>query len=101
VLAAVEAQTGEKVAPKLKWKSRATGLSLLDRLGGIEAAFDTYFKRIPPAQAMRGDIAGVPDAELGISPAIVEGMTVVGPSEKGNQRLKRSCVTVAWSIGRE
>jgi hypothetical protein len=29
---------------------------------------------------------------------IVEGETLVGPSEKGNRRLKRRAMTMAWSI---
>jgi hypothetical protein len=34
---------------------------VIKRFGSLEAAFDAHFERIPPAQAMRGDIAGVPD----------------------------------------
>jgi hypothetical protein len=46
---------------------------------------------------MRGDIAGVPDADLGIHPMIVEGDMLVGPGDKGLRRLPRRAMTIAWS----
>lgn len=96
---AVEALTNGAVKPLagLQWKSQATGISLLRRLGGVEKALDARFERIAPAMAQRGDIAGVPDEALGIHPMIVEGVTLVGPSDNGNRRLPRSAMTVAWS----
>lgn len=96
-LAAVEAMTGKRPAPKLKWSSERAGLRIITRLGGLEAAFDKHFKRIPPAKAMRGDIAGVPDETFGIHPMIVEGEDLVSPGEKGNKRCKRSRMIAAWS----
>lgn len=101
VLGAVEAQTGTDPVPKPKWKSPATALRALRKYGSLEAAFDAHFRRIPVAMARRGDIAGIPDDDFGISPAIVEGDTIVAPGPKGNRRLKRRTATVAWSIDRE
>ncbi len=97
VAGAVKAQTGKDPARGLQWTNEKSGLRLLKKLGGVEAILDARFERIPPAQAMRGDIAGVPDEALGIHPMIVEGMTLVGPGDKGNRRMKRTAATVAWS----
>jgi hypothetical protein len=95
---AVKAQTGTDPASGLKWKSRATALSLLNKLGGVEAVLDARFERIPPARAMRGDIGVVPDEELGVHPVIVEGVTICAPGERGLKRLPRSAMTAAWDI---
>ena len=97
VLDAVKAQTGEARASKLDWHDERSGLRVIKREGGLEAAFDRYFQRIPPALAHRGDIAGVPDPGLGIHPMIVEGETLVGPADRGNLRLPRRAMTIAWS----
>jgi hypothetical protein len=99
-LAAVEAQTGVVVAPQLTWSTRAEARRVLAPFGSVEAAFDAFFERIAPGQAMRGDIAGVPYPDFGIHPMIVEGVTLVGPGEHGNHRLKREAMTCAWSAVR-
>jgi hypothetical protein len=96
-LAAVAALTGEDPAPDLDWSNRREALMIVKRFGSLEAAFDAYFERIPPALAMRGDIAGVPDADFGIHPMVVEGDMLVGPDEGGTRRLKRSAMVTAWS----
>jgi hypothetical protein len=96
-LAAVEALTGRKPAARLDWSSPAAGLRIIKRYGSLEAAFDAHFERIAPALAQRGDIGGVPDADFGIHPMIVEGVTLVGPAEQGNRRQPRSAMTCAWS----
>lgn len=96
-LGAIEAQTGVRLV-KRKWASRASALRILKRLGGMEAAIDRHLKRIPPSLARHGDIGGVPDGLLGISPAVVEGETLVAPGPKGNRRLKRREMTIAWSV---
>lgn len=96
-LAAVEAQTGEKRAQRIRWASRAEALRVIGRFGGLEAAFDRYFQRIDPIQAMRGDIAGVPDEAFGIHPMVVEGALLVSPGETGNRRAPRSAMVMAWS----
>jgi hypothetical protein len=98
VLGAIEAQTGVRVAPKVKWTSERTAIRRIAELGGLEAAFDKHFKRIPPAMARRGDIAGVPDETFGIHPMVVEGETLVGPGDTGNRRLKRKEMTCAWRV---
>lgn len=97
VLGAVQAQTGKKVAGRIRWSSRKAAVRIIKRFGSLEAALDAHFERIPPSLAKRGDIAGVPDKEFGVHPMIVEGLTLVGPGEKGNRRLPRSAMTMAWS----
>lgn len=97
VLAASKVQTGRGRASKIRWTSRESAHRILKRMGGLEAALDQYFVRIPPALAMRGDIAGVPDETFGIHPMIVEGEMLVGPGDKGNRRLPRKAMTTAWS----
>jgi hypothetical protein len=96
-LAAVEAETGVRVARALKWRDRASALRVIARFGSLEAAFDAHFERVAPALAKRGDIAGIPDEEFGIHPMIVEGTTLVGPGEQGNRRQPRAAMTLAWS----
>lgn len=98
VLGAVKAQTGHDRATSFRWTDEKSGLKALKKAGGIEKAFDRWFTRIPPAQAMRGDVAGVPDERFGIHPMIVEGEMLVGPGDKGNKRLRRREMTAAWSI---
>jgi len=97
VLAAVRAQTGENRGRRLVWSSRGGALRVLKRLGGLGAALDAHFVRIPPAQAMRGDIAGVADPVFGIHPMVVEGEMLVGPGDRGNRRLPRRAMIAAWS----
>lgn len=97
IAGAVKAQTGKDPARGLKWKSYASAMSLLKKLGGVEAILDSKFKRIPPSLAKRGDIAGVNDPILGTHPMIVEGLTLVSPGEKGNRRAQRSAMIIAWS----
>lgn len=96
-LAAIEAQTGQRIAPSLEWKTGRGAVGVLGRLGGLEAAIDKYLTRIPPALAKRGDIGGVADETFGIHPVVVEGETLVGPSDHGNRRLKRRAMITAWS----
>lgn len=98
VLGAAKAQTGHDRATRLRWETEKKALRLIKKVGGLEKVFDKYFKRIPPAQAMRGDIAGVADETFGIHPMIVEGERLVGPGEKGNRHLPRKAMIMAWSI---
>lgn len=95
---AVKAQTGKDPTAGLKWKSHATAISLLAKLGGVEAVLDARFERIPTAHAMRGDIGIVPDAELGSHPVIIDGSGVCAPGVRGLKRLPRSAMTAAWSV---
>jgi hypothetical protein len=98
VAGAVKAATGKDPLKGLRWGTQTGALRVLKRLGGIEAALDERFERIPPALAKRGDIAGVPDEALGIHPMIVEGDKLVAPGDRGNKRVPRRAMTVAWSI---
>jgi hypothetical protein len=98
VAGAVKAQTGKDPARGLKWKSHATALSLLNKLGGVEAILDARFERIAPAHAMRGDIAVIADPELGSHPMIVEGKTLCAPGVRGLKRAPRSAMTAAWNV---
>jgi hypothetical protein len=95
---AVKAQTGKDPTRGLKWKSHATAISLLKKLGGVEAALDARFERIPTAHAMRGDIGIVPDPDLGVHPVIVCGTTVCAPGVKGLKHLPRSAMLAAWDV---
>ena len=97
VLGAVEAQTGIAAAAAAPWSNQREALRALARIGGIEAGFDAYFDRVPPALARRGDIAGVIDQKLRLHVLVVEGATLVGPGETGNTRLPRSAMVMAWS----
>lgn len=96
-LQAVKAQTGHSRGTAFKWRDEKSALRTIKKAGGIEAAFDRYFQRIPPAMAQRGDIAGVPDDRFGIHPMIVEGDMLVGPGDKGNKRCQRRHMVTAWS----
>jgi hypothetical protein len=95
---AVKAQTGKDPTAGLKWKSQATAISLLNKLGGVEAVLDARFERVPLAHAMRGDIAAVPDPDLGMHPMIVEGNWLCAPGDKGLKRFPRSAAVVAWDV---
>lgn len=97
VLGAVRAETGRNRDGGHNWSTLSGAMRVLKRFGSLEAAFDAHFQRIPPAHAMRGDIAGVPDTVFGIHPMIVEGELLVGPGEKGNRRMPRRAMAVAWS----
>lgn len=96
VLAAVEAQTGIRAAATLDWTDEESARRVISRYGSLESAFDAFFDRIPPGHAHRGDIGGVGDETFGIHPMIVEGQTLVGPGERGNRRVPRKAMVVAW-----
>lgn len=95
--AIVEAQTGKRPLKGLRWGSAAGARRVLERLGGMEAALDARLRPVAPALAQRGDVAGVPDHALGLRLMIVEGVTLVGPGERGLKREPRSAMTHAWS----
>lgn len=94
---AVKALTGHHWLGKLTWCCERTALRAIAREGGIEAAIDKRYERIPPSMAQRGDIAGVPDERFGIHPMIVEGETLVCPGPNGNERCPRGRMVCAWS----
>jgi hypothetical protein len=93
----VRAQTGRHLVGRHKWYSEAGARRILKRLGGLEAALDARFRRIPPAQAMRGDIALVGYGPFGEGLMIVEGETLAGPGAHGIARLPRGRMLAAWS----
>lgn len=95
--AVVEAQTGKRPLKGLRWRTAAGAKRVIERLGGMEAALDARLTPVPPSMAKRGDVAGVPDDELGLRLMIVEGATLVGPGPKGARREPRSAMTHAWS----
>jgi hypothetical protein len=97
VLGAVEAMTGVVVGPDLTWSSREEAEAVIAQFGSLEAAFDAHFERVPVALAQRGDIGGVADDTFGIHPGIIEGLSIVGPGDRGNRRIPRRAMIVAWS----
>lgn len=95
---AVQAQTGRDIMAELpRWKTERGAKLQLARLGGLEAAADSLLRRIPPAMAQRGDIAGVrdPDGELFLM--VVEGDTLAGVHASGARRARRRHMVMAWS----
>ena len=94
--AAIKAQSGVSIIGDLRWSSRAQARAIADSEGGFEAAMDRRLRRVPPALAQRGDIAGVPDPLFGVRLMVVEGVTLVGPGAHGLERQPRSAMTIAW-----
>lgn len=98
VAACVKAQTGrDLLAGVPRWRTRAEALAVADAQGGLIAAIDARLRRVEPAMARRGDIAGLPDPLFGVRLMIVEGDTLVGPGQRGLERLPRSEMVMAWS----
>jgi hypothetical protein len=95
--AAVRAQTGVNPIRGLRWRSKKGATAAIARFGSLEAAVDAHLTRIAPAQAMRGDIAGVPDDEFGVRLMVVEGRLLIGPGDHGIRHLPRSAMVSAWS----
>lgn len=95
--AAVVAQTGRDPLGRLQWSDEAGARKALVKVGGLEAALDARFPRTSPAAAMRGDLAAAPDP-LGIRVMVVEGATLVGPGERGLERVPRAEMVAAWSV---
>ena len=97
VLGAVEAQFGEAPPVAVAWSTARGAKRAIAKLGGFEATVDRLFRRIDPAQAVFGDIAGVACPVLGFHVMLVEGQTLVAPGERGNTRLARARMLSAWS----
>lgn len=98
-LGAVKALTGRDVLAELglAWTSLREAKAAIESVGGLETAFNAHFRRVAPAMAGRGDLAGVPDEVFGITILTVEGASLVGPGERGPIRLSRTAMTTAWS----
>lgn len=95
---AVRVQTARILLPGTVWTTARGAARVIRREGGIEALAGRDLRRIAPARAMRGDIAGIHDAAHGITLMVVEGETLVGPGETGNLRMPRSAMIAAWSV---
>jgi hypothetical protein len=93
---AVDAQTGVDVRGPLRWSNKREARAVIAAEGGLEAAVDRRLERVSPALANRGDIAGVPCAQLGIRLMVVEGATLVAPGSHGAERQPRAAMTMAW-----
>jgi len=95
------AQTGTDPLKGLRWASRAGALKLLTRLGGLDVAISSRLAEVAPAQAHRGDIAGVPSADLpgDVRLMVIVGELLVGPGEHGTEFAPRSAMLRAWSLG--
>ena len=81
-------------SPKLKWSSEDEAEKVITKLGGLEKAISARMTEIPVSMAQRGDGAMVRGVRCVM---IVEGDTLVGPSERGEIRLPRSAAVRAWS----
>ena len=97
VLDAVRAQFAEAPQLTVSWSTARGAKRAIAKLGGFEATVDRLFRRIDPAQAVFGDIAGVACPVLGFHVMLVEGQTLVAPGERGNTRLPRTRMLSAWS----
>lgn len=95
----IEAQTGQDLLADLpRWKTGCEARAIAKAEGGLEVAVDNRLRRIAPALAQRGDIAGLPeDSPIGIRLMVVEGATLVAPGRRGLERLPRSAMVLAWS----
>lgn len=97
-LRCVDAQTGvDLLADIAPWSSRSEALTVARNLGGLRSALDRRMDRVAPALAMRGDVAALPDRAFGVRLMVVEGATLVGPGERGQERLPRNEMRLAWS----
>jgi hypothetical protein len=94
---AVEAQTGVDPRGHLHWTSKRSAHQVVAGEGGLEAAFDARFDRVPAALASRGDIAAIADPAFGVRLMIVEGGMLVGPGPSGLERQPRSEMLFAWN----
>lgn len=94
---AVFVQTGRVLLPCRQWTTPIGAARVLREFGGLENAINNRLARIPPAQAMRGDVAAVHDELFGIRLMIVEGGTLAGPGARGIKRVPRAAMTAAWS----
>lgn len=93
----VRVQAGWSPHKGLQWSSHRGAMRVIRRLGGLEAALDARMTAITPAMAMRGDVAGIADDQIGVRLAIVEGEMLVCPSERGLRRHPRALMIRAWS----
>jgi hypothetical protein len=96
--ACIEAQTGcDPLDGIPRWRTKAEALTIARDRGGLKRALNKRLRRIAPAMAQRGDIAGLPDRLFGVRLMVVEGATLVGPGTTGLERLPRSEMVLAWS----
>ena len=95
------AQTGEDPLKGLRWASRAGAFRLLTRLGGLDVAISSRLPEVAPAQAHRGDIAGVPSEDMpgDVRLMVIVGELLVGPGAHGADFQSRSAMLRAWSLG--
>lgn len=96
VLGAVEAQFGRAPELPVGWRTQGGAKRAIAKLGGIEATADRLFRRIAPAQAAFGDIAGVIDHEGNFHVMLVEGQTLCSPGERKLDRIPRREMIAAW-----
>lgn len=96
VLGAVEAQFGRAPELPVSWRTEGGAKRAIAKLGGIEATADRLFRRINPAQAAFGDIAGVVDHEGHFHVMLVEGQTLCSPGQRKLDRIPRRAMIAAW-----
>jgi len=98
-LRCVEAQTGvDLLADIPAWRDRREARQVTHDLGGLTAALDERLDPIAPALAQRGDVAALAEPTFGIRLMVIEGETMVGPGDRGLERLLRYAMIRSWSI---
>lgn len=97
---AVKAQTGVDVLAGVeRFKTMRGAANRLRARGGFYEAVSSRLDEIPPAMAMRGDIALVVGMGGLGALMVVEGDMLVGPGETGLIRMPREAMIAAWDAG--
>lgn len=95
-LGAIAAQFGAAPELPFSWKTEIGAKRVIVKRGGMLTIINNILEPIAPGMAMRGDIAGCPDDDLGVALLVVDGQLLVGPCEKGTRHIPRGLMTHAW-----
>ena len=95
-LGAIEAQFGEAPELSFSWKTAIGAKRVIAARGGMLSIINEILMPIAPGAAMRGDIAGCPDDDLGLALLVIDGQMLIGPCENGIRHIPRGFMTHAW-----
>lgn len=95
-LGAIAAQFGAAPEPGFSWKTAIGAKRVIAARGGMLSIINKILIPIAPGMAMRGDIAGCPDDDLGIALLVIDGQILIGPCESGLRQIPRGFMTHAW-----